>query len=315
MTKQVYYKNNLFQQLKGFCYTVQTGSMSSAAKKKSLSQGAVSLQIQSLEDKLGVSLFKREKNKATLTKEGSKFYTHAAPHIYGTEELLGDFIKALRQERIKTTKIRIAANHASICQILPRFIKKFGTAHSKVSFEIKNISREEALKKLQNDEVDMLLYSMRPDEVPSDLDFIPIVEYKPILLMNKSHPLAKKKKVTMLDIKRYDLLRLDKKFITIPNFDEIAKCYGLKTKIEFEMANYEILKKFVKEGVGIAILAGICLEGEDREDLIGKSLANYFPGILYGILVKKGKTLHGLLKDFVEMLRTEKLLQIQIEQK
>jgi len=315
MTKQVYYKNNLFQQLKGFCYTVQTGSMSSAAKKMSLSQSAVSLQIQSLEDKLGVSLFKREKNKATLTKEGSKFYAHAAPHIYGTEELLGDFIETLRQEKNKATKIRIAANHASICQILPRFIKKFGTAHPKVSFEIKNISREDAFKRLQNDEIDMLVYSMRPDEVPSDLDFIPIVEYKPILLMSKNHPLAKKKKVTMLDIKRYDLLRLDKKFITIPNFDEIAKCYGLKTNIEFEIANYEILKKFVKEDVGIAILASICLEGEGNGDLVGKSLVNYFPGILYGIIVKKGKTLHGLFKDFVEMMRKEKLLQMQMEKK
>ena len=29
----------------------------------------------------------------------------------------------------------------------------------------------------------------------------------------------------------------------IPNFDEVTKHYGLKTKIEFEMANYEILKK------------------------------------------------------------------------
>jgi DNA-binding transcriptional LysR family regulator len=312
MVKQIYYKNNLFQQLKGFCYTVQTGSMSSAAKKMKLSQGAVSLQIQSLEDKLGVALFTREKNKATLTKEGKKFYVHAAPHIHGTEELLADFIKTLKQEKTKTTKIKIAANHVSICQILPKFIKKFGSAHPKVNFEIRNVPREEAIQRLQNGDVDMLIYSMRLDEVPSELDFIPVAEYKPILLMNKNHPLTKKKKVTMLDIKNYDLLRLDKKFITIPNFDEIAKCYGLKTRIEFEMANYEILKKFVKEGVGIAILANICLEGENNEELVSRNLTDYFPGILYGILVKKGKVMHGLLKDFIEIMKTEKLLKAQV---
>ncbi len=57
--QQFHYKNNRFQQLRGFCYTVQNGSMSKAAKKMKLSQGAVSLQIKALERDLGVSLFSR----------------------------------------------------------------------------------------------------------------------------------------------------------------------------------------------------------------------------------------------------------------
>ena len=128
-----------------------------------------------------------------------------------------------------------------------------------------------------NDEVDMLLYSMKLDEIPSELEFIPIAEYKKILLTKKNHPLTKKKKVTMSDLKRYNLLRLDKKFVTVPNFDEVAKNYGLKTKtkIEFEMANYEILKKFVKEDFGIAIMSSICLEGETSSELVGKDLNKY----------------------------------------
>jgi LysR family cys regulon transcriptional activator len=308
---QIYYKNNLFQQLKGFCYTVQTGSMSNAAKKMKLSQGAVSLQIQSLEDQLGILLFVRDKNKATLTKEGKMFYIHAAPHIHGADELLNDFRKIIKQEKSKT--INIAANHVSICHILPKYIRRFETLYPTARFEIRNIIKEDAIKRLMNDEVDMLLYSMKLDEIPSELEFIPIAEYKTILLTKKNHPLTKKKKVTMSDLKRYSLLRLDKKFVTVPNFDEVAKNYGLKTKIEFEMANYEILKKFVKEDVGIAIMSSICLEGETSSELVGKDLSEYFSSILYGILVKKGKALQGSVKDFIELLKKEKLLQAQIE--
>jgi len=115
----------------------------------------------------------------------------------------------------------------------------------------------------------------------------------------------------MSDIKRYNILRLDRKFITIPTFDEVAKHHGLKTKIEFEMANYEILKKFVKEDIGISILSSICLEGEGERDLISKDLSNYFPKILYGIFVKKGKSHYGLLDNFIKMMSNEKLLQAQ----
>jgi DNA-binding transcriptional LysR family regulator len=298
--EQFHYKNNRFQQLRGFCYTVQAGSMSAAAKKMKLSQGAVSLQIKSLERDLGVQLFLRDKNKATLTKEGRMFYAHSVPHIYGADEMFEDFISNLKNEKSQT--ISIAASNVSICYILPKYVKKFETKFPKTKFAISNITRSEAVRRLLENEVDMLLYSTKLSEIPSELEFVPIAEYKPILLTQKNHPLSKKKKVTMEEIKKYKLLRLDKNFMTIPNFDEVAKHYGLKTKIEFEMANYEILKKFVREDIGIAILSDICIEEEDLKKLSVMSLEHYFPKILYGILMKKGKAPHGLLKDFVEMM-------------
>lgn len=283
--------------------------MSAAAKKMKLSQGAVSLQIQSLERDLGVILFTRDKNKIELTKEGRKFYTHSVPHIYGTDEMFEDFIVNLKKEKSKV--VNIAANNVSICYILPKYIKKFEIKNPEVQFEIRNLTKNEAIKRLLNSEVDMLVYSMQVSEIPSELDFIPIVEYQPILLTNKKHPLAKRKKITMSDIKHYKLLKLDNSFVTIPNFDEVAKHYGLKTKIEFEMANYEILKSFVREDVGIAALSSICLEGEKENEFSCKSLTEYFPKILYGILIKNGKHTQGFVKDFITMLSTEKLLQAQ----
>lgn len=308
-SQQFHYKNNRFQQLRGFCHTVQTGSMSGAAKKMNLSQAAVSLQIKSLERDLGVQLFKRDKNKASLTKEGRMFYVHSVPHIYGADEMFEDFISNLKGKKSKT--ISIAESNVSICYILPKYVKKFEQKNPGADFEIMNLTRDEAIRRLLSNEVDILIYSMNICEIPSELEFIPIVEYQPILLTCKNHPLAKKKKVKINDLKKYKLLRLDRKFVTIPNFYEVAKHYGLKTKIEFEMANYEILKKFVREDIGIAILSDICLEGETDNNLVSKSLADYYPKILYGILMKKGKAPYGILKEFVKMMTSEKLLQAQ----
>ncbi len=61
MSEQFNYKNNRFQQLKGFCNTIKTGSVSQAAKSMSLSQAAISLQIKSLERDLKLPLFERHK--------------------------------------------------------------------------------------------------------------------------------------------------------------------------------------------------------------------------------------------------------------
>ena len=80
-TKQFYYKRNRVSQLKGFHYTVQTGSISKAAKKMGLTQAAVTLQIQSLERDVGLKVFKREGQKMKLTEAGRTLYAQAIYYV------------------------------------------------------------------------------------------------------------------------------------------------------------------------------------------------------------------------------------------
>ncbi len=73
-----YYKQNRVQQLRGFCYAAQAGSVSKAAERLFLSQPSVSLQIQALERELKVTLFERRGPKITLTPDGKTLYDLAA---------------------------------------------------------------------------------------------------------------------------------------------------------------------------------------------------------------------------------------------
>lgn len=310
LSKQFYYKRNRLQQIKGFCYTVQTGSMVKSAEKMRLTPSTITLQIQSLERDLGIKLFERDLKKIKLTPEGQMFYNYSISYVQGIENLFENFAKNAKNH--KSNIISIGGN-VSICYILPKFIQQFEALHPEVKFEIRNLVKHDAIKRAINDEIDILVYSMTQKLLPSELDFFPIVAYPPILLTNKNHPLTKKEKITLADIKEYKLLRLDPQFITVPNFDEVVKCHGLETKIEFEMANYEILKKFVKAGVGISIVSSICLEDESDQDLIGRDLSDHFPSLTYGIMIKKGKIAHPLLQEFMNMLQTSKLLRAQIK--
>jgi DNA-binding transcriptional LysR family regulator len=309
LPKQFYYKTNRLQQLKGFYYTVQTGSISKAAEKMSLTQSAVTLQIQSLERDLGIELFKRNKKRISVTKEGEMLYSDAVPYIQGIDNLFEKFLNYKKQQKSNT--IRLAANHVSISYILPKYIKKFKDANRRVNFKIKNLAKDDAIRRLIDDEVDIFIYPVRQDEIPPELEFVPIVTYQPILLVRKDHLLAKKQNITLSDVKKYELVRIDPKFITLPAFEEIIKSHGLETSIEFEMSDWEILKRFVNANIGVAIISNIVLEGEKNSNLTGRVLTNYFPEMVYGILFKKGKSFNGPLKDFVKMLQTEKLLEAQ----
>ncbi len=305
--KQFYYKKNRMQQLKGFYYAVQTGSISKSAEKMNLSQAAITLQIQSLERDLGMKLFNREGKKIKLTKEGRLLYSHAIFYIQGLEGLFESFADFINNS--KENKLDIAANHVGISYILPNYLKKFKTDNPNVKFSIRNLSKEDGINRLINGDIDMFIYPMLAEDVPQELEFIPIAKYQPILLTKKDHPLATKKDLVLNDVSKYELVRIDPKFITLPGFEEIIKAHGLKTKIEFEMSDWEILKKFVKADIGVAIISNIVLEGERNDELTGRILTNYFPEMTYGVMLKKEKLLNDLQKDFVQLLTKEKLLQ------
>jgi DNA-binding transcriptional LysR family regulator len=308
--KQFYYKRNRLQQLRGFYHVVQEGGFTKAAKKMRLNQSTITLQIQTLERDLGLKLFDKSKGGISLSDVGKIFYNFAVPHVQGVDGLYENFIQHIKEK--KSNIIDIAANHVSISYILPNYIKRFQTLNPQVQFKIRNLQKDEAISRLLNNQIDFFIYPMAANFIPDELEFIPIVNYQPIVLTRKDHPLAQKENITLSDIKKYELIRIDPKFITLPSFEEIIKLHGLKTSIEFEIADWEILKKFVKADIGVAIISNICLEGERSEDLTGKVLTSYFPEMTYGILVKKGRILNDLLGEFINLMKTEKLLQAQI---
>ncbi len=272
-----------------------------------LSQAAVTLQIQSLERDLEMQIFTRDGQKIKLTQSGKNLYAQAVYYIQGIDDLFESFIRYTKDTKLNM--IDLATNHVGVSYILPKYIKLFKTAHSTVKFKIRNLSKSDCIKHLMDGEIDMFIYPMNVGEIPDELEFLPIVKYQPILLTRKDHVLAKKKNLTLADVAKFELLRIDPHLITLPAFEEIIKTHGLRTNIEFEMSDWEILKKFVKADIGVAIVSNIILEGENDGDLAGKILTNYFPEMTYGILVKKGKKLEGMLKSFVHLLTTQKLLQ------
>jgi len=307
--KQFYYKKNRIQQLRGFYYAAQSNSISGAARMMKLSQAAITLQIQSLERDLGVQLFSREKKKIKLTEAGKSLFVEASYYVHGIDDLFERFVKNTKNKARNI--VDIASNHAGISYILPKYIKKFREENPQVKFKIRNLSKNECIKRLLSDEINMFIYPMNNGDIPDELEFIPIVKYQPILLLKKNHALVKKNNFKLSDVAKFDLVRIDPHLITLPAFEEIIKSHGITSAIEFEMSDWEILKKFVKADVGVAIISNIILEGESDGELIGRNLTNYFPEMTYGILVKKGRALSGLAKDFADLISTQPMLQAQ----
>lgn len=297
MFKQFYYKKNRLQQLRGFCCVVQSGSVSNAAKIMNLSQSTITLQIQSLERDLKIKLFQRNFKGLKLTKDGKLLYEMSLGHLNAIEGIFDNFLKS--KDKNEKNKISIAAHHVAISFLLPEFIAKFTKKYPEVNISIKNIAPNEAIKRLQEDELDFIIY---PDiTAHNDLENITLASYDPILIMWKNHPLKKKKNITLEDISKYNCVRIDKNLITLPGFENNFKKYHFRTNIDFENANWDIIKHFVKSGVGVGFVSNICIQSGDN-DIAYRKLNHLFPKMEYNITSKKGKVHLDIVSQLITFL-------------
>ncbi len=296
LIKQFYYKKNCLQQLKGFCNTVQLGNISKAAKKMGLNQSTITLQIQSLERDLNTKLFDREKKRMKLNRDGEIFYEMISCHINGIDSSYQEFA---RRKNNQQPTIKIAAHHVAISHLLPPYIKEFQEQYPDVKINIKNITPSDAIRRIQDDEVDLILY---PNVSPSAEFFShTCFSYDPVLIMNKDHPLAKKSEVKLQDISKHNIVRIDSNLITLPLFEEACKEFGFKNNIEFENGNWEMVKSFVKEGIGLGIISDLYITKDDG-DLLCRKLNKYFPTMEYKLVVKNGKYLTKEVQGFINVL-------------
>lgn len=309
MNNQFYYKNNRIQQLRGFYNVVQHGSISAAAKKMNLTQSAVSQQINSLERDVNVNLLDRTAKGVKLTKAGTIFYSQSVNFIQGINDLFESFSEYISNKKLD--KIRIASNHVGISYILPKYIKKYKDQNPNQKIEIYNLSIEECEEKLLNKEIDFFIYPQSEKGVKDEFEFIPIVKYNAIVLMNKENRLSKKKKVKLEDIAKENLLRIDPHLITLPCFEELLKSHKIKSSINFINSDWEILRKYVKANLGVAMISSIILEGENKDDYVQKDLTDYFPILNYGLFLKKSNILHNNIKEIIKIFTNNKLLEGQ----
>ncbi|MFC1659776.1 LysR family transcriptional regulator [Pseudomonadota bacterium] len=309
--EQILYKSNIIQPLKGFCNTVQEGSINKAAEKMSLTQSTVTKQIQALERDLQVQLFDRSGQSVVPTKEGKIFYELVLPKLQAFENLFEQFLGKRNKEEIDV--ISIAAHHVAMSHVLPNYIHKYqtlNTKNKKIEFLLHNISRSDAFKLLDEKKIDFMLYPR--GDVPIKFYFREIMSYEPVLILYKDHPLAKKKskRITFEDMAKSNFIHLGTN-ITIPMFKEVAVNYNIKSNITLINGTWEIVKGLTKARVGISGIASLYVEKDDAS-IVYKNISHILPKLEYGIMINKSHKLKPFVKKFIEVVKSDFFIDINL---
>ena len=292
-----HYQHNRLAQLRAFCLAVQYGSISKAAEKLDLAQPTVSLQIQALEQELGEILLERRGPKISPTPSGTALYELALPLVQGMDALpqaLAD-----RFGKLDSGEINIACGESTLLHLLPPYVREFAQAYPGIHLRLHNVTGRNGMAMLRADEVDFAVGSLL--EVPDDMLYKPLFNYEPMLITAMDHPLVElMPRVTLADIAPYGLILPPQFLSTLRRVQEVFRQHDLEYKVRLEVGGWEVIKRYVEEGLGISIVTSICLRQSYR--LRQVPMKQYFPDRSYGVVQRRGKFMTPQARRFIESL-------------
>ncbi|HID49825.1 MAG TPA: LysR family transcriptional regulator [Chromatiales bacterium] len=295
----MYYKQNRLKQLRAFCQTARLGTVTKAAEKLYASQPTISLQIQALEREMNTKLFERRGPNLKLTVEGEILFDLAQPLVQGVDHLQETF--EAHCGNLTSGELTIAAGESTILYILPEPVRRFVEQYPGIRLKLANVTGRDGLAMLHADETDFAVGSML--EIPDDIEYDPIVTFNPVLIAPPGHPITRNKTVTLEDISPHGLILPPSHLSTWRIVKMIFAQHNVSYRVALEAGGWEVIKRYVRLGLGIAIVTDVCLTEADRETFAVIPLTRYFPKRSYGIVTRKGRFLSAPAKRFIDIMQ------------
>ncbi len=239
--------------LKIFINLVDLGSYSKTAEKLDITQPAVSMQIKSLEENFSTALIYKEKGEVKLTPAGNAFYTEGKKMLKTWDNLLNK-VEINRDRKIKS--LNIASSTISSQYFLPDLLTKLSQDMPGLKTKVEVGSSRSMIKKLENREADLIIVGYKPEN--RKFKVVEAVEDSLRLIAPKNHPITKKEKVFLADLKEENfLLREDGSGTRKILLDGLKKV-GLNfndLNIISELGCTEAVIASVQAGAGISLIS------------------------------------------------------------
>lgn len=292
-------RRDRLKQLRAFCQAARLGSISRAAEQVRSSQPAVSLQVRTLEEELGVLLFERRGPRISLTRVGQSLYQLAMPLVEGMDRLPDMF--AERHHGVVADVLRIGAGETSASYLLPKYLKEFRERYPEVLVDIKTGTGQHRLSWLRDYELDVIVAAM--DIPPSDVEFHHVLASEPVLITPLDHPLAGRESVPIEETAAYPFVGHASTHYVRQVAEVILRLHGVAPDVAVELEGWGEITAYVSAGVGISFVPDLCLSENDR--LWKIPFNDTIPQRTYGAITRRDRLLSRAASRFLRIMVPE----------
>jgi LysR family cys regulon transcriptional activator len=277
-------------------------NLTETARVLHTSQPGVSKAIIELESELGIEIFTRHgKRLKHVTEPGQ----HALKSIELILREVGNLKRIGEQYSAEDSGMfSIATTHTQARYILPEPVVKLRKSYPKVNVSLHQGSPDQVAKMLIHEEAEIGIATESLADY-SELVTLPCYEWQHVLVLPVGHPLCHKEHITLEDIAREPIITYHPNYTGRSKIDQAFATRKLSPRIALEAIDSDVIKTYVRLGLGIGIAAEMAMrdvrqEG-DKSHLVVRS-AELFGQNVTRVAFKRGAYLRNFVYQFAEYL-------------
>jgi LysR family cys regulon transcriptional activator len=274
-------------------------NLTETAKALHTSQPGVSKAIIELEDELGIEIFARHGKRL-------KRITEPGQHVLQSIELILREVNNLKKigEQFSAQDsgtLSIATTHTQARYVLPLPVAKLREKYPQVNISLHQGAPDQVAKMLLDDtaEIGIATESLSAYE---DLVTLPCYEWQHVLVLPLDHPLAAKPTLSLEDIASEPLITYHPSFTGRSRIDQAFAAKKITPRIALEAIDSDVIKTYVRLGLGIGIVAEMAVKDDPIKDLAIRPLGALLGMNVARVAFKRGAYLRQFVYQFAEML-------------
>lgn len=242
-------KNVTLRQLRAFSVAAKHLSFARAALELNLSAPAVSMQIKELEAEVGLPLFDREGRSVSLTTTGEYLLAHTQRMLTAFKDAQ-DMVARFRGLQGGSLSVGMVSTAE---YFLPRLLALFRQEHPEVQISLKVGNREQLVKLMHANEVDLAVMGRPPKELATRAE--PFALHPHVFVTATNHPLTRLDHVPVEAVAREGFIVREAGSGTRAALQEYFSEHHQDLRVAMEMNSNETIKQAVMAGMGVSLLS------------------------------------------------------------
>jgi DNA-binding transcriptional LysR family regulator len=287
-----------FLGLEAFLSIADRGSFHLAAAHLNLSQTALSHRMKKLEDDLGVKLLARTTRHVALTPAGQELLPKARRMM---DEISASFAALRQQGKERQERLSIGCLPTIAIHYLPRVLHEFQAEWPGLTVQIHDNSATEIAEHVQAGRAEFGITIVSANRW--DLEIAPLLKEPFVAVCPDDHPLARLGGVNWSDLEGIPLVRVSAQTGNRALIDDALGSRREQMTWRFECQHVATAVSLVAEGLGVAILPRLSVDGSGAPGVVALSLRN--PGVnrTLGVISKRGLPLSPAAIGLLGLIR------------
>jgi len=278
-------------------------NLTEVAKSLHTSQPGVSKAILELEEELGIEIFGRHGKRL-------KRVTEPGEHVLKSIDIILREVNNLKRigeqySAQDSGTLSIATTHTQARYVLPLPVAQLRSAYPNVNISLHQGAPDQVARMVMDETAEIGIATESLSDYP-ELITLPCYEWEHVLVLPKDHPLASVADLQLSDLAREPIITYHPSFTGRTRIDKAFAAKHLSPRIALEAIDSDVIKTYVRLGLGVGIVAEMAVRETLDDDLVVRPAGHLFGQNVARIAFKRHAYLRNFVYDFAAML-SEKL--------